>query len=167
MRPKTLQTVPPIFRSGELPGPLPPLSSKTESPEPTPHRPGVRAHFSGGGGSAESSSRGLLVALRPHPRCPSAIPGQPAAASPTAPRSWAGQEAGTAAGWAGATWPGGCSLELARHLRAESGSRVSRPVTLSGSPAPPQLRRSSSLRSRPVSARPLSFSPPRSVLGAP
>lgn len=30
----------------------------------------------------------------------------------------------------------GCSLELARHLRAESGSRVSRPVTLSGSPTP-------------------------------
>lgn len=48
----------------------------------------------------------------------------------------------------------GCSLELARHLRAESGSRVSRPVTLSGSPTPAPPR---SVR-RPLSG--VSQSPP-------
>lgn len=59
----------------------------------------------------------------PHPRCPPAIPGQPAAASPTAPRSWAGQEAGTAAGWAGATWPG----RLLAGTRAAPSRRVGFP----------------------------------------
>ncbi|EDL97629.1 rCG64295 [Rattus norvegicus] len=44
--------------------------------------------------------RGLFV--HPHPP---AIPSQPEVASLTALRSWAGQEAGAAAGWAGTTWP--------------------------------------------------------------
>lgn len=84
---------------------------------------------------ADSSSWGLLAASGPPPpRCRPAIPGQPAAASPTAPRSWAGQEAGTAAGWAGATWLG----RLLAGTRTAPSRRVGFPslcpVTLSGFP---------------------------------
>jgi hypothetical protein len=78
-----------------------------------------------------------LVGIYLRPRVPPPphyppIPGQPAAASPTAPRSWAGQEAGTATGWAGATWPG--------RLHARTGAAYSRRVGfLSLRPGHPEL----------------------------
>lgn len=87
----------------------------------------------GWGSGAESSSLGLLVASSPNPtpaalRFRASLRRRPRLLrGPGQGRKLARPLAGPAPlGWAG------CSLELARHLRAESGSRVSRPVTLSG-----------------------------------
>lgn len=87
----------------------------------------------GWGWGAESSSLGLLVASSPNPtpaalRFRASLRRRPRLLrGPGQGRKLARPLAGPAPlGWAG------CSLELARHLRAESGSRVSRPVTLSG-----------------------------------